>query len=97
MSTKTAEAAADEAKAAKETVTKCYIGPSALGINSGTIYNAGLPPALERAIEEYPIIKNLVVPLSGLPAANTALKDPKSAISRFYRFAEEYFGKKEGR
>lgn len=99
MSTKkeaveTTEETTTETKAAQETV--CYVGPSTLGITSGTIYNAGLPPILENAIKELPVIKNLVVPISRLAEANKALGTPGSSMSKFYSIAKDYFTKKKG-
>lgn len=90
----TAEATTATATA-QETV--CYIGPSTLGITSGTIYNAGLPPILDNAIKELPVIKNLVVPTSRLAEANKALSIPESAMSKFYSIAKDYFTKKGGK
>ncbi|MDD3251766.1 MAG: hypothetical protein PHV18_04305 [Lachnospiraceae bacterium] len=100
MSTKTAaETATEDTKSVEKTATKCYIGPSTLGIISGTIYNAELPPLLKEAIKELPIISNLVVPVNELAAANMALGSPNSAMSRFYSVARDYFKnkRKEGK
>lgn len=99
MSTKkeaveTTAEATTETKAAQETA--CYVGPSTLGIASGTIYNAGLPPILEDAIKELPVIKNLVVPISQLAEANKALGIPGSAMNKFYSIAKDYFAEKKG-
>lgn len=94
-----AEATAETTAATQEAPqeeTRCYIGPPTLGIISGTIYNAGLPPVLEVAIKEQPVIKNLVVPISKLAEANKALSSPDSALTRFYSMAKDYFAKKKG-
>lgn len=88
MSAKTkAKAAASEAR--------CYIGPSALGVGNGTIFSEGLPPMLEKAIADQPVIGSLVVPISGLAAANKALETPGSSLARFYSVAKEYFNTKK--
>lgn len=74
---------------------RCYIGPPAPGAMTGTLYIGDLPPLLQKAIEEKPIIGKLVVPVSQLSAANRDMANPDSAMRRFYGMAAEYF--KEGR
>lgn len=70
---------------------RCYIGPPTLGVMTGTIYIGDLPPELQKALDEKPIIGKLVVPVSQLPAANRDMANPDSAMRRFYRAAAEFF------
>lgn len=70
---------------------RCYIGPPTLGVMTGTLYLGDLPPSLQKAVDEQPIIGKLVVPVSQLAAANRSMANPDSAMRRFYSIAAEYF------
>lgn len=69
---------------------KCYIGPSFKGAYTGSVYRDQLPPMLEDVIRQNPMIDSLVVPVSELAAANVALENPKSSLSRIFGMAKDY-------
>lgn len=72
-----------------------YVGPSLKGAMRGTIYNNGFPDVLKDAIKEKPAIRELLVPISDLPAANKELMNPDSARSRIFGIVDKYFRKGE--
>lgn len=63
---------------------RIYIGPTIAGIFSGTIFEGNKYPVyLEKALKEYPEIKNLLVPVDSELAkkkANLSLKGTKENI-----------------
>lgn len=69
---------------------KIYIGPTLRGMVSGTVFKGGFPPAFLEAAGKCPALKELAVPVNRLPQVNRELLDPDSAMSRFYRMAQEY-------
>ena len=47
-----------------------YIGPTIRGVvRHGAAFSGGIPGRLEKLAEKKPVIKNLIVPLSGLESA----------------------------
>ncbi len=67
----------------KETVM--YIGPSIKNVvSTGTLYRNGLPEALKKEMEKQPVIKSLIVPVSGLARAQRQLATPGSALAVIY-------------
>lgn len=47
-----------------------YIGPTLRGIaKSGAVFSGGIPKKLEKLAAKKPIIKNLIVPISGIVQA----------------------------
>lgn len=75
-------------KGAKE--AKIYLGPSFSGAVEGTVYNNGLPPALEEAVKKMPAIGELAVPISRAAEAMKELAKPDSAMRKFYQKALNY-------
>lgn len=69
---------------------KCYVGPSFVGANKGSVYKDALPPALSEVIEDNPVLGALVVPVSKLAAVNVALENPGSSLSKVYERAQIY-------
>lgn len=76
----------------KETaeVKKIYIGPTIKGMVHGTVIKGELPPLLQEAIAEMPVIGELVIPLTDIVTANKNLSNPKSAFSKFHKMAQGY-------
>ena len=47
-----------------------YIGPTLRGVaKSGAVFSGGIPKKLEKLAAKKPIIKNLIVPISGIVQA----------------------------
>lgn len=47
-----------------------YIGPTLYGVvKNGAVFSGGIPKTLERLTEKKPVIKHLMVPLSGIVQA----------------------------
>lgn len=79
-----AKAAAAETAAAAEPVA--YMGPDIKNVAiNGTVYNNGLPDALQKKIGEIPAIKGLVIPISGLAAAGAAIRTEGTALCTLYK------------
>lgn len=74
---------------------RIYLGPSIKGVSTGTVFKGDLSPMLNEAIEDLPAIKELVIPTSEIVTANKLLKDPNTALSRFFEMAKNY--KKENK
>ena len=54
----------------KENEKVMYIGPTIRGVvKSGAVFSGGIPKKLEKLEEKKPIIKNLIVPRSGIVQA----------------------------
>lgn len=54
----------------KENERVMYVGPTIRGVvKSGAVFSDGIPKNLEKLAEKKPIIKNLIVPLSGIVQA----------------------------
>ncbi len=82
------EPAAEEAEAEAEPVA--YIGPTIRNvISSGRVLVGGLPPALEKKIEEIPALRGLIVPVSELSTAMQTVKKPKTALNNLYAAVSE--------
>lgn len=81
-------------KAAQQQEEKMiYLGPTIRGIAmKGTVYVGGIPKIFEDAIKAYPVIKELLVPISQIVEANRMLSDPNSAISTFYKLIGRWEG-----
>lgn len=72
-------------KEAVQQETVIYIGPSVKNVvTTGTLYNNGLPDILKKEMEKQPVIGNLIIPVSGLAAAQKELKTPGSALAVIY-------------
>ncbi len=82
-------------QAVKDPEIVVYVGPTFKGATKGTIYNHGLPPAMEEIIQKKPPFKELLVSIAELPKANQELLDQDSARNRIYRIAEDYLKKGE--
>ncbi len=62
-----------------------YIGPSIKNVAStGTVYNNGLPDALQKEMERQQVLKSLVIPVSGLADAQREINTPGSAMNLIY-------------
>ncbi len=54
----------------KEHERVMYIGPTIHGVvRNGAVFSGGIPKTLERLTEEKPVMKHLIVPLSGIVQA----------------------------
>ena len=77
-----------KATAKKETVQKetvIYIGPSIKNVvSTGSLYKNGLPDVLEKEMKKQPVIGSLIIPISGLAAAQKELATPGSALAVIY-------------
>ena len=72
-----------------------YLGPAISGVAMpGTVYKNGLPPKLQKAVEEVPALKRLLVTTGNAQKVRKDLKDPQSAVSICYKSALEYAKKK---
>lgn len=68
-----------------------YIGPSIVGVvTKGTVYKNGLTPQMNKAVEELPAMKTLLVEIGKITQARKDLKNKVSAVSICYAKAEEY-------
>lgn len=76
-----------------------YIGPSFPGVRQYTVYNNGLPAALEEWIKKDPAFKSLTIPVEDLAGARKGLATGGSAIRMIYQRAEGYLSQErdEGR
>ena len=70
---------------AGKTETVMYIGPTIKNVAAtGTLYNNGLPESLKKEAEKQPAIRNLIVPVGELAAAQRELAVPGSALAVIY-------------
>lgn len=68
-----------------------WMGPAIAGvIMPGTVYQNGLTPQLEKAVQELPALKKLLVSTGEAAKVRRNLKDPQSAVSICYQKALEY-------
>lgn len=84
----TAETTAPESTSeVKEEIQQTiYIGPSIRGVMTGTVFTGSdLPEHLVAAIEQQPVLKELIVPVSQLIEARKQLQDSNSAMSKYFR------------
>ena len=73
-----------------------YVGPAIRGVvQSGTVFNNGLPAALQKKVEENLVFGSLLVPVQELGKANKELRDGASALSACYNKAVSVLNKKE--
>lgn len=77
-------------KEIKASEPQIYIGPRFDGMVSGTVFKNGRPPVLEAAVQAFPVMAELIVPVSQLVRANKELNKPDSALKRFYQMAETH-------
>lgn len=76
------------AESAKKGVV-VYCGPTIPGVaKQYTIYNNGLPAALEKRAEEIPEIRGLLVPLDRLPETMKNLRGQYGHVYRLYRMVQ---------
>ena len=72
-----------------------YVGPAIRGVvQSGTVFNNGLPAALQKKIEENPVFGSLLVPVQELGKAKRELRDGATALSACYKKAVSVLNKK---
>lgn len=66
--------------------TVVYLGPSIPNVvEHGAIFeNAAITKALETKIYEKPLLKSLLIPISGLAKARAELQNAESGISKLY-------------
>ena len=87
-----------EKKAAKkptEKKTVIYLGPAIAGVVvPGTVYNNGLTPQMETAVEEIPALRSLLVDIENAGRVRKAIKDPQSAAAICYQKVFDYAKKK---
>lgn len=70
-----------------------FLGPYIKGlVTPGTVFNNGLPPALEEAKKKIPAIGEVLIPISRAADARKQLEQKGSAINAFYKQIEN-FGK----
>ena len=76
----------------KKNETVVYCGPTIRGVvRRFTSFIGGvLPPELQERIDKCPALGELVVSTSALSDTNRQLKDPHSAMSVFYKAAENF-------
>ena len=80
---KVAEGTEEKKKIKNKLEKRIYIGPTIAGIFSGTIFENEYPVYLEKALEEHPEIKNLLVSVDSELAkkkANLNIKGTKENI-----------------
>lgn len=75
----------------RKTEAVIYLGPNIKGIvNTGTVFNNGLPDNLRQAVKEIPEIGELLIPLSQVVKARKKLSLPGSSLRIFYENAKAY-------
>lgn len=73
----------------KATGTVVYCGPTIPGVaKQFTFYNNGIPAPLSAAIEKYPPMGGLVIPLDQLPEAMKKLNGKQGHIYRLFRLVQ---------
>lgn len=93
----TEKALETEATAQTETWTdrvKVYIGPTIMGVTTGTVYNNGYPGVLLDYIAETPAIEKLLVSIRDLATAQSELRDPATGKSHVYELINKKYNKK---
>ena len=90
-----------EKKAAKKPTEKkdkkmvIYLGPAIAGVAvPGTVYNNGLTPQMEAAVDEIPALRSLLVEIETAGRVRKAIKDPQSAAAICYQKILDYAKKK---
>lgn len=67
-----------------------YCGPSIPGVaKQYTVFTGGLPDALKRAVEQRPVLAELVLPLEQLPEAMKSLRAESGHIYELYRIVQK--------
>lgn len=70
-----------------------YVGPTIPGVaNRNTVFDGSLPQSLQTAIQETPIIGNLVIPISRLSDALTQIRTKSGSIYTIYQKALDHYG-----
>lgn len=79
----------------KEQPTVIYLGPVIAGAAvPGTVYNNGLTPQMEAAVEEEPSLKKLLVEVKRAGQVRKEIRDAQSAAGICYQKALDYAKKK---
>lgn len=94
--TKKEEKAQEEMAVKKENDTvKIYLGPEIPGIvSSGRVFSNGYTRQVKKALEEFPVLDRLFVPVKDIVKAKKELKNENSSIYVCYKKACEYAAKK---
>lgn len=72
-----------------------YLGPPITGVAMpGTVYRNGLTPQLQKAVEEIPALKRLLVETVRVGQVRKDLRTPQSAAAICYREAVECIRRK---
>ena len=78
-------------KAAGTQQALIWMGPAISGVAMpGTVYRSGLTPQIEKAVEEQPALKRLLVPVGEAAEMRKELRNPQSAASICYHNALAY-------
>ncbi|MCD8204511.1 MAG: hypothetical protein LUC16_01610 [Coprobacillus sp.] len=84
------EAVEEATEEAESTEAVAYIGPSIKFVAThGTVYNNGLPRDLAKKVEEIPMIKGLLIPISKLAVSYVQLATEGSALNNLYNAVAE--------
>lgn len=79
----------------KKTAAVIYLGPAIAGVAvPGTVYQNGLTPQMEAAVNDLPAMKRLLVETGKAQQTRKDLRNPQSAASICYQSALEYAKKK---
>lgn len=82
-------AGTQQAKSEKEVVI--WLGPSISGVAmTGTVYKNGLPPQMQKAVDDVPALANLLVPITRAVKVRRDLSNPRSASKICYDRALKY-------
>lgn len=83
----------DNAAKEEQTGNVMYIGPTiAKVVKMGTVYkNGSLPEALEKVVEDTPMIRRLLIDIENVNGALKDIRDPKSVLGRIYTEIKEKF------
>lgn len=93
MTTKRTSKASEEKPKVKQRPT-IYVGPNLNSLSKNKIFKCGeLMPHVQQLIDECPVIKQLIVPVTELGATQEKLKDSSSVESSFYKKVENHFRK----
>lgn len=79
-------------KPEQTTGTVVYCGPTIPGVaNQNTFYTNGIPAQLAEAIEKFPPMRGLVIPLEQLPEAMKRLNGKYGHVYRLYCLVQVKF------
>ena len=74
----------------EEGKTMVYIGPTIKHVaREGSAYRGGYTPKIEQKIKEKPILKELIVPASGLTEARKKIRTTGSRLGALYKKVKE--------